>query len=458
MFSHRSLLCLVACSVSTIVDLQPWLDYRYQRIGHADEAEIALLGLNISEGRGAVVDCYWLLHGEGHVSDSLPRPEGYWSMYLGYWMALFFKIFGQTRWSLLLAASICKTAIGIAVGIKPSGLITLGLLGGICGYSWFFLRDHFTLVLRNFAVGLSGFAIGCFPLCVYNYQSFGTIFLPDFSRISLASSQQLIQNVTPSQAFYDPELSTQRLSFGSLVQLKSWSRNFLVYALDYCSGVRIHPIWFLPFIGVAVSNSAHIFSLAPKFQRNSVDAWVLVLILLNAAGAFLALLLECQGRYWNFLVPVHIVISVYYMYNLHRAFLYTGFFVAIVVAFVGTIATIKTTIDGSEIGKKEKVYRLAFSEADAVIPQDATVLTSNPWEFSFHTRRKSVVVPYNPKPEVLLEVARRFSADYLVIINNDTRNPEPKRLLEEDMPAFLNIVHRSSDLVIAKIDISRSTE
>jgi hypothetical protein len=68
------------------------------------------------------------------------------------------------------------------------------------------------------------------------------------------------------------------------------------------------------------------------------------------------------------------------------------------------------------------------------------------------------VVPYNPKPEVLLEVARRFSADYLVIINNDTRNPEPKRLLEEDMPAFLNIVHRSSDLVIAKIDISRSTE
>jgi hypothetical protein len=146
------------------------------------------------------------------------------------------------------------------------------------------------------------------------------------------------------------------------------------------------------------------------------------------------------------------------MYNLHRAFLYTGFFVAIVVAFVGTIATIKTTIDGSEIGKKEKVYRLAFSEADAVIPQDATVLTSNPWEFSFHTRRKSVVVPYNPKPEVLLEVARRFSADYLVIINNDTRNPEPKRLLEEDMPAFLNIVHRSSDLVIAKIDISRSTE
>jgi hypothetical protein len=143
------------------------------------------------------------------------------------------------------------------------------------------------------------------------------------------------------------------------------------------------------------------------------------------------------------------------MHSLHRGFVYTGFLVAIVVAIVGTIATIKTTVDGSEIAKKEKVYRLAFSEADTVIPEDATVMTSNPWEFSFHTRRKSIVVPYNPKPEVLLEVARRFSADYLVIIKNDIRNPELKKLLEEDMPSFLEVVHRSKDLVIAKIDVSK---
>jgi hypothetical protein len=120
-------------------------------------------------------------------------------------------------------------------------------------------------------------------------------------------------------------------------------------------------------------------------------------------------------------------------------------------------AIVKTTKDGSERAVKEKIYRVAYEQADKNLPQDSIVITSDPWEFSFHTRRKTVVVPYNSNPEVLRKIAARFSATHLAIINNDIRNPQLKKEITESSLDFLEKVYASKELVIWKFKLGDAT-
>jgi len=78
-------------------------------------------------------------------------------------------------------------------------------------------------------------------------------------------------------------------------------------------------------------------------------------------------------------------------------------------------------------------------------------MTQNPWEFAFYTRRKAVILPFNPNPKVVVELAKKFKADYFVIIENDARH-EGFDSLEENgtFPDYLVPVHFSPGLVIGK--------
>ena len=525
-----SVIALFAILLATLIDLQPWVDHKYLRVGHADEAEIALLGRNIAEGKGAVVDCYWLLHGPGHKNDSIPRPEGYWSLYVGYWFSLFFKIFGAGRTAVLLAASVCKTATavlvfaalrkltgsslsgltglcgvlflpqmtgringfsdieltlsmmvstfllvtawnrpkfslwalagvfaGIATGVKPSGFISYGLMSAFCFYSIIFQKKSLKTGLTSFLCGSIGFVCGVLPLWIYNYQAAGSINLPDFSRVSTASAQIMIQGISPSQAFYDPELPTYASGFGTKAQLISWARNSLLYVLEYFHGDRIHPVILIPFIALGIARSKHLFTLGNTCVNTSFDPWILSCILLNVAGFLLSMFLPLEGRYWNFLVPINLLVAIYVMWSVHRLALGFGLIVILIIGMLNAISIVKVTSNGSEIAQKEKIYRVAFTEADEILPKDAIVMTPNPWEFSFHTRRKTVVVPYNSNPEVLRKIAARFSATHLAIINNDIRNPQLKKEITESSLDFLEKVYASKELVIWKFKLGDAT-
>lgn len=77
-------------------------------IGHADQANLANLAQNISEGKGFVVDNVWIHTNGGMPGNSVTHPEVYWSVYVAAIVAIFFKIFEVTRLYLVLPALIFK--------------------------------------------------------------------------------------------------------------------------------------------------------------------------------------------------------------------------------------------------------------------------------------------------------------------------------------------------------------
>jgi hypothetical protein len=267
----------------------------------------------------------------------------------------------------------------------------------------------------------------------------------------------MIQGISPSQAFYDPELPTYASGFGTKAQLISWARNSLLYVLEYFHGDRIHPVILIPFIALGIARSKHLFTLGNTCVNTSFDPWILSCILLNVAGFLLSMFLHLEGRYWNFLVPINLLVAVYAMWGFHRLALICGLITVLLIGTINTISNVKITMNGSENAQKERIYRIGLTQADENLPQDAIVITSDPWEFSFHTRRKTVVVPYNSNPEVLRKIAARFSATHLAIINNDIRNPQLKKEITESSLDFLEKVYASKELVIWKFKLGDAT-
>jgi hypothetical protein len=318
-------------------------------------------------------------------------------------------------------------------------------------YSIFFLREPIKHPLKGFVIGCAGFLLGVLPLWIYNYQASGTFFLPDFREVANAASQKIMQGVSHDQAFYDPELETIRPLYLSKPMLFLKARNSSIYLLEYFNGTLLHPVWFVPFLALGLARSGHLIIPGNATLRGSIDRCVLACVFLNIAGFLLSLFLDLEARYWNFLVPIHLIVTVYVMWSIHRGALAFGLLVILGTGTINIAGIAKTTMDGSESARSGKRIAIGFSEANAVLPEDAVVLCQDPWEFAFHTRRKGIMLPYNPKPEVLLRIADRFSAGYIAIVNNRIRNIELKELLANNPPEFLERIHRSDALVIFKI-------
>ena len=93
--------------VAGFFSLQPYFDAK-AFIGHADQANIANLAQNISEGKGFVVDNVWLHTNGGMPGNSVTHAEVYWSVYVAAIVSVFFKFFETTRLFLVLPALIFK--------------------------------------------------------------------------------------------------------------------------------------------------------------------------------------------------------------------------------------------------------------------------------------------------------------------------------------------------------------
>lgn len=106
-----ALLAIVA--LTTFLSLRPYL-FDNAFIGHADQANAANLARNIAEGKGAVVDNVWIHAGGGLPGGDVTHPEPYWSVYMAFVVALFFKVFDATRAMLVLPAALAK---GVLVGV-----------------------------------------------------------------------------------------------------------------------------------------------------------------------------------------------------------------------------------------------------------------------------------------------------------------------------------------------------
>ena len=80
-------------------------------IGHADQANMAVVARNLAEGKGAVVDAIWLHTNGGIKGGEIPIPEPYWSIYVAAIIAVFFYFWGASLTVMLIPAVLMKTAI-----------------------------------------------------------------------------------------------------------------------------------------------------------------------------------------------------------------------------------------------------------------------------------------------------------------------------------------------------------
>jgi hypothetical protein len=79
-----------------------------------------------------------------------------------------------------------------------------------------------------------------------------------------------------------------------------------------------------------------------------------------------------------------------------------------------------------------------------------TVLTSDPWEFSFHSKLRTVALPYTSKDTVLLAVAERYGAEYIAIVDKTIRHEKYRPLLNNQFPDYLEPFYQSSNLILVK--------
>ena len=508
-FTYLWLIFVLIAAIAGIADITHFQKLPEQFIGHGDQANTAIVARNMAEGRGAVTDSVWLMTNGGISGNAIPQPESYWSIYVAFIISIFFRLFGDNFAALLLPAVLAKTAIaglataitlrltkntiaglatasfllmhpamtayvnglsdiyltlcvlvtcillisatrspsrykylvigiviGIAIGIKPSGGLLVGLL--LC---CFMLSGNFQGLLARAGLAGIGILLGLAPVMYHNQQAFGSIISPAYALVGEAGRITYVTG-DHNRGLFDPEplqASTENPS-----DIKSRLGQNISYAILFIRTFHagdIVPAWQLPFIFLAILLMLRQIRTLSFFRDTSYENQFFSLaMLMLAAGVALGIVIHTESRYWNFLVPLLMVVTACTMVRISK---YLPLFVVITSIFSFMLVQryyvpIKIP-DGMALAKSK-------------IPANAVVLTPDPWEFSFHTRLKAVVLPYTKKPEILRDISERYHAEYIVLIDGNIRNAFYSPLLEGHLPNYLSAVYRDQHLVIAKFN------
>ena len=460
-------------------------DYSRGRIGHADQAELAQCARNIAEGKGPVVDCIWVVQGE-HV----PITHGirYWSLYVAYWVAPFFYLFGATRGTALMAASIakaimavaayffvrkstdrplaglaCATAllfdetwlrhvnllsdlylavvvllfsfslatwmksgtrlsagisgllVGIAIGVKPTGLLLIPLPLLIC---YFRKIDSKANAALCFLIYVLAIAAGVSGLVLHNMNEGGSPWWPDSAAISAGGRASAVTGETEfhHSAFYDPTIKVESLPIRLRVKMALKTARSLLYF-----GVRGDLIssWWLPFVVVAFVCGSKLRS-RPHMRRS--NTYHIVAGAIAALGLPLCGLVHMEMRYWLFIAAPCICLCFCALRGRARIGIYAIVLMSLLVTpYTQFREKVSQYVGGPQADPEEPLLQ-AYRDLGDYLSKDEIVLTANPWEFTFHTRIRSVVLPTARDPAAVREFADRFSATKIVIVQKDHRS------------------------------------
>ena len=510
---------VVVALVSSYRQIGPFEQIGNRVIGHGDEAHVAMVARNFAEGKGMTADTVWLLHNGGQVGDEVSHPEGYWSIYMAAFLAVFFKMFGANRVAVLLAASLIKVGIaalgfhwirrltdeyfaataggvfllvhpimadrvsglsdiyltgcflaaitalmwatederlrwyflggcwvGLAIGIKPTGLMLLGLIP-----VWLLVGGGRFPSRKQAGLCLLGLTLAVTPLAIHNYNAGGSIWWPDLplmrstSRAMIASIE-VWQGWTPevrtawNSAAFDPTSTSVNFPFGSRDWIRLHAQTLFGFFRATLRG-EIAPVWLFPFVFHLIVTQWCAYWKPPVGYKSQLNQFVMATLLLSGAGLVLAASVYPHPRYWNYLVPFLAITGIVGATKLSRACL----------AFILIWCVIWGSYYHYQNVPRIVVTNVAeYRVLDALLPKDAVVMTSNPWEFSFHTHRRSVVLPYSDRPKVVTDLADRYSVDYLVVIRNDARHPSFDPLEAGVFPPYLEKLLYSKDLIVGK--------
>ena len=481
-------------------------------IGSPDQAQMAIIARNIADGNGAVSECYWLLHGVDTTSDkTLPISEKYWSPYLPWIMAGFFKGFGSSRFTVLLAASLTKVVIatlawiicylcsrrllescscgivlllheamlnrvnglsdiyvtltvlifvasichslscrswlgwiiagsvaGIAIGLKPTGYLLLGI------YPLTFLFNRSSKLLPQISLSLVALLVTVSPFLISNTSDGGLLLPRDVTRVKSAAN---LRSDTGNMdlAFYDPDPAIV-LKRNTKEKIKDHVRNVLKNIQILSTDDFPHAL--LPFTIVGLAAGLKLYKTQDFRCTTYNQLFSACTCALMMAGIVLASQVHFEARYFNFLVPL-IVICCFSTTSTFSNYIRLPITFFLIVSISLTAASHYWRKPTESVWEKRQVA--FFIEAKKHLPTDATVFTSFPWQFSYHTQLKSVMVPYTDQSQTLLRVAKRFGVKFLVILDNFTRNPYLDTVIDESYPDYLDPVHRGNGVIICRI-------
>jgi 4-amino-4-deoxy-L-arabinose transferase-like glycosyltransferase len=352
------------------------------------------------------------------------------------------------KWMLFFVAGIFA---GIAVAIKPSGLLLLG----VWPVYLVFINDRIS-ILRNLMIFLCGMIIGLTPYITYNKINFDTYTSPGLSLASKASTirDSIIKaekNANEERigenkwghahrvGFYDPD-ATPVLTIEndtSVLKLdKRINRLKTFIQKSFLWGMLI-PLWLMPFVLAGIVEVLIRLKSRKSILTRPFDLFLVFCVLMFISGFVLGSHVSFEVRYWNYMVPLSIVLAVVGTTRLPKV---VSFSLLIFSLYSGS----GYLINHEGLKKSTPAYLSAIKE----LPDDAKVFTSSPWQFVFHTRIPSVILPYSENPVTIQETANRYGVEYIAIVDNDSKHPYYKPLQEGKTFDYLDLVYRDDHLIL----------
>ena len=483
-------------------------------IGNADQASIAAAARNVSEGDGPVVRNLWLSVDDPGWDVTFPHRMPVWASYSSWFIAPFFWVTDEGRKALLSAASVVKLLMAITVAwtvlrlrrdrvsASAAGIVVLfspWLIMRVNGLSDIYFAAAVSLSIATFlhahqrrtwpsyaAAGLAaGLAIGVRPLfgavalgplviagaaallrrrkdllgrhlvagamaalviapwAIQNLAAFGSLTPPNYRQVAERAAVSFATG-DHNRAFYDPTVSAAGLD--PMFDL----HRSLSYLGDYLGGLlrgEILPHWLLvlAFLAAVPAIAAAARVVRARGRLSPRDVVALLVIFYVAAALVLTFPLHYEARYWTFLVPVAVlaVFGFGLPGPLHRRSVAPVLSSVVVVLGLGYHAG---TWHGWNTVPDE------YARAKAALPAGATVLTPEPWQFAYHNRMNSIVLPYTADLDVIEEVGRRYDAPYVVVLGGEARHPAHERWSDGHLPDGLEPVLVEDDLFIGRLE------
>jgi 4-amino-4-deoxy-L-arabinose transferase-like glycosyltransferase len=384
----------------------------------------------------------------------LSNITGFSDIYLTFFMlltglALVYAIYLKD-WKLFFLAGIFS---GIAIAIKPSGLLLLGIWP-----VYFVFMNNRISILRNLVIFLFGAAIGLTPYITYNQNNFDTYLSPGLALASKASTirdsiikaekdthkERLSENKwghAHRKGFYDPD-ATPVLSIEndtSVLKLdKRINRLKTFIQKSFLWGMLI-PIWLMPFVIMGVFEVLLRLKSKESIITRPFDLFLVFCVLMFVSGFVLGSHVSFEVRYWNYMVPLSIVLAVIGTIRLPKI-------VSLSLLIFSVYSGAGYLINHEGLKKSTPAY----AKAENFLPDGAKVFTSSPWQFVFHTKIPSVILPYSENPETIQKTANRYGVEYIAIVDNDTKHHYFKPLQQGKTFKYLTLVYRDEHLILYK--------
>ena len=253
---------------------------------------------------------------------------------------------------------------------------------------------------------------------------------------------------THNECFYDPDQPTCR-SLGSQQRFKIMARA-MVTNLQLLQSEDFHLI--LLCISLLSITTGLVRYWEAGFKCDSFDQlFKAITFTLFITAVLLASQIHYEPRYFNYIIPPLVIVAFSWIATI--PLLERKVLTSVSIAVVLLTYTVNTWLLEPQL-KWQKEYVSACEIAKRQLPKDATVFTSDPWEFAFHAKRKAVMIPYTTSYDTIKRIANRFDVNYLVVIDGYLRHHQFKEMLESEPPDYLNVLHEEDGLRIYGIQLN----